>query len=93
MREIRRRTRVVGAFPDGRSALMLVVARLLYVAGTHSPVRSHLFVPVNDIYFSLQRHLQPSSADDIYVCIWGERTLRPGRGRCFVLVPTGSLRC
>jgi transposase-like protein len=34
MREIRRRTRVVGAFPDGKSALMLVAARLRHVAGT-----------------------------------------------------------
>ena len=33
-REIRRRTRVVGAFPDGNSALMLVCARLRHVAGT-----------------------------------------------------------
>ena len=33
-REIRRRTRVVGAFPDGNSALMLVCARLRYVAGS-----------------------------------------------------------
>ena len=32
-REIRRRTRVVGAFPDGNSALMLVCARLRHVAG------------------------------------------------------------
>ena len=32
-REIRRRTRVVGTFPDGNSALMLVCARLRYVAG------------------------------------------------------------
>ena len=32
-REIRRRTRVVGAFPDGKSALMLVCARLRYVSG------------------------------------------------------------
>lgn len=32
-REIRHRTRVVGAFPDGNSALMLVCARLRYVAG------------------------------------------------------------
>lgn len=31
-REIRRRTRVVGCFPDGNSALMLVCARLRYVA-------------------------------------------------------------
>jgi len=34
MREIRRRTRVVGAFPDGHSALMLCAARLRHVAGT-----------------------------------------------------------
>lgn len=33
-REIRRRTRVVGTFPDGKSALMLVCARLRHVAGT-----------------------------------------------------------
>jgi len=34
MREIRRRTRVVGCFPDGKSALMLVSARLRHIAGT-----------------------------------------------------------
>jgi transposase-like protein len=34
MKEIRRRTRVVGAFPDGNSALMLCAARLRYVAGS-----------------------------------------------------------
>ena len=33
-REIRCRTRVVGIFQDGNSALMLVCARLCYVAGT-----------------------------------------------------------
>ena len=33
-REIWRRTRGVGAFPDGNSALMLVCARLRHVAGT-----------------------------------------------------------
>ena len=32
-REIRRRTRVVGNFPDGQSALMLVAARLRYLSG------------------------------------------------------------
>ena len=32
-REVRRRTKVVGAFPDGNSALMLVCARLRHVAG------------------------------------------------------------
>jgi transposase-like protein len=35
MREIRRRTRVVGAFPDGQSALMLAAARLRHLASTH----------------------------------------------------------
>ncbi len=34
MKEIRRRTRVVGSFPDGKSALMLVAARLRHIAGT-----------------------------------------------------------
>lgn len=34
IREIRRRTRVVGAFPDGQSALMLVAARLRHIAST-----------------------------------------------------------
>ena len=34
MRQIRRRTRVVGAFPDGNSALMLAAARLRHIAGT-----------------------------------------------------------
>jgi transposase-like protein len=33
MREIRRRTRVVGAFPDGNSAILLVSARLRHIAG------------------------------------------------------------
>ena len=33
-REIRRRTRVVGSFPDGKAALMLVSARLRHIA-TH----------------------------------------------------------
>jgi putative transposase len=42
MREIRRRTRVVGAFPDGRSALMLVAARLRHIAGTRWGTRRYL---------------------------------------------------
>jgi hypothetical protein len=33
LREIRRRTRVVGAFPDGESALSLAAARLRHIAG------------------------------------------------------------
>lgn len=42
MKEIRRRTRVVGAFPDGRSALMLVAARLRHIAGTKWGSRRYL---------------------------------------------------
>ena len=42
MREIRRRTRVVGAFPDGRSALMLVAARLRHIAGTRWGTKRYL---------------------------------------------------
>jgi transposase-like protein len=42
MREIRRRTRVVGAFPDGNSALMLVGARLRHIAGTKWGLRRYL---------------------------------------------------
>jgi len=42
MREIRRRTRVVGAFPDGRSALMLVAARLRHISGTKWGTRRYL---------------------------------------------------
>jgi transposase-like protein len=42
LREVRRRTRVVGAFPDGNSALMLVAARLRHIAGTHWGTRRYL---------------------------------------------------
>ena len=42
MREIRRRTRVVGCFPDGNSALMLVAARLRHIAGTKWGARVYL---------------------------------------------------
>ena len=40
-REIRRRTRVVGTFPDGNSALMLICARLRHVAGTQWGQKIH----------------------------------------------------
>lgn len=40
--EIRRRTRVVGTFPDGESALVLVAARLRHMAGTKWGTRRYL---------------------------------------------------
>jgi len=42
MREIRRRTRVVGAFPDGQSALMLAAARLRHMAATTWGLRRYM---------------------------------------------------
>ncbi|MBX3355428.1 MAG: IS256 family transposase [Phycisphaeraceae bacterium] len=41
-REIRRRTRVVGAFPDGQSALMLVAARLRHMSATKWGLRRYM---------------------------------------------------
>jgi putative transposase len=41
-KEIRRRTRVVGAFPDGNSALMLVAARLRHMTTTKWSQRRYL---------------------------------------------------
>ena len=43
-REIRRRTRVVGTFPDGKSALMLVTARLKYIVENEWGSRRYLDV-------------------------------------------------
>lgn len=43
-RETRRRTRVVGTFPDGKSALMLVTAQLKYVAESEWGSRRYLDV-------------------------------------------------
>ena len=42
LREIRRRTRVVGAFPDGQSALNLAAARLRHIAGTAWSTKRYL---------------------------------------------------
>lgn len=41
-REIRRRTRVIGTFPDRKSALMLVTARLKYVTDSERGSRRYL---------------------------------------------------
>jgi len=54
-REIRRRTRVVGTFPDGNSALMLVCARLRHVAGTQWG---------NKKYMNM-KHLDAAASEDI----------------------------
>ncbi len=41
-REIRRRTRVVGNFPDGNSAVMLVAGRLRYITTTNWSLKRYL---------------------------------------------------
>ena len=41
-REIKRRTKAIGAFPDGQSALMLVCARLRYVAASDWGTKRYL---------------------------------------------------
>ena len=53
-REIKHRTKAIGAFPDGQSALMLVCARLRHVAATNWSSRrymnmDHLFKPEEDL--------------------------------------------
>lgn len=42
MKEIRRRTRVVGAFPDGQSCLNLAAACLRHIAGTNWSTRKYM---------------------------------------------------
>lgn len=42
LKEARRRTKVVGAFPDGNSALMLVAARLRHVSSTSWGTRKYM---------------------------------------------------
>ena len=48
MKEIRRRTRVVGAFPDGQSCLNLAAARLRYIAG--SAWSTKCYMNMNPLY-------------------------------------------
>ena len=42
MKEIRRRTRVVGAFPDGQSCLNLAAARLRHIAGSTWAIKRYM---------------------------------------------------
>ena len=53
-REIKRRTKAIGAFTDGQSSLMLVCARLRHVAATNWGARrymnmDHLFKAEDDL--------------------------------------------
>ena len=58
MKEIRRRTKVVGAFPDGKSCLNLAAARLRHVAGTEWSTRRYMNMqPLHEM------KLQPNGVD------------------------------
>jgi len=57
MREIRRRTRVVGAFPDGTSCLNLAAARLRHIAGTSWSAKRYLNMEI-----LLQKTSEPLTA-------------------------------
>jgi transposase-like protein len=54
LRESRRRTRVVGAFPDGQSALNLAAARLRHVASSEWSTKKYLSM-------EFLKDLQPST--------------------------------
>ncbi len=62
MREIKRRTKVVGAFPDGNSALMLSAARLRHVAGTRWSTRKYLDM---DRLHELEREREQQEQDSM----------------------------
>ena len=57
MREIRRRTRVVGNFPDGNSALMLVAARLRHIAGTKWGTKKYLNIALLKEYDYIEKEV------------------------------------
>jgi transposase-like protein len=68
MREIRRRTHVVGAFPDGNSALMLVAARLRHVASTRWGTKR---------YLQMDRLARSSPSPDLLLWPHGARAINP----------------
>ncbi len=61
-REIRRRTRAVGSFPDGNSALMLVCARLRLVvstpSGTAESTLKNLETAIEEVSIASRLHLR-----------------------------------
>ena len=56
-REIKRRTRVIGTFPDGQSALMLVCARLRHIASNSWGTKRYLNM----------KHLADLMSDEAYL--------------------------
>ena len=82
LREIRRHTRVVGAFPDGQSALNLAPARLRHIAGTAWSTKRYL----NMELLKDQRWEEPSSLEPV------PGTARPNQMRQAKHRPGAKLR-
>ena len=59
MKEIRRRTKVVGAFPDGKSCLNLAAARLRHIAAGKWSSRKYMNM---EPLFHEQNHTQGAVA-------------------------------
>ena len=57
MREFRRITRVVGNFPDGNSALMLVAARLRHIAGTKRGTKKYMNIDLLKEYDLVEKEV------------------------------------
>jgi transposase-like protein len=66
MKEIKRRTKVVGSFPDGRSALMLSAAWLRHVAGTRWGTRKYL--DMNRLY-ELEREREEADKTELNAAV------------------------
>jgi hypothetical protein len=73
LREIRRRTRVVGAFPDGQSALNLAAARLRHIAGTAWSTKRYLNI---ELLCHRRRNGRAEPASNC--CCRGSRTRKTG---------------
>ena len=52
LKEVKRRTKVIGAFPDGESALMLAAARLRHVASSKWSTKKYLNI---DLLIEMER--------------------------------------
>lgn len=59
MREIRRRTRVVGAFPDAQSCLNLAAIRLRHIAGAKWSTRRYMNM---DLLKQIETEARPATA-------------------------------
>lgn len=87
-RKTRRRTRIVGTFPDGRPALMLVTARRKYVAEGEWGSRRHLDVTLLEEWphgadlggcWKVRRNLDGTFADDSIAAAVVNRVVPHGR--------------